>query len=1024
MQTDQSTPAENGSLSGYEQSDLLWGKEGRVEFTQEQIVIKYHHILAGVRVHLNKGTGISDTEWQKLEKIVLVDHTKTSSTVDLSTGSVVANGEIAPIHMADQSNDDYRAVVIPQTVAAGKQLLSITLDGQTYSHKLSTDMLYQSGKLHNFTMTVNKSEATGDYEISVTDDGITPWINDESSHQFTANAYVVVHCSEPGKLEESITKAGYDLNTIKNLKVTGILTNSDFIFGKAKALRHLNLSDVTLRTVSEYYEDDGTNAYTDTLINILPNAAFQRNEQIESLILPKKLKGIEDGAFGNMRLKNSTLEIPEGVKYIGNNAFSYNEEYNGVTLVLPYSIDSIGEDAFFRCHYDCELRISDNLKYVGSNAFYGTPNFHGVLHIPSQLRSLNKYAFAGLGVDGFIFFEGETKGQFIGEVEIPLGSTEIPTGFLYYTAFKNRINLRIPDGVKKIGTRAFQKILFNAVSFPNDLVIIEDEAFYNSSMPFSISLPANLISIGKGAFCNGGLEGELKLPESCVILGERCFANNSFTKVSFSSVLEEVPDNAFAYNGELTSVILPPYLNHIGNRAFEGCKALQVITCLAKTPPVLEDNVWDVYWDKCVLQVPEESIDAYKNSDGWNRFQNITAYHELAVNITDISVLNAGGNREGILQSKGPWKVSKCPSWCQVEPLQGNGKTKIKITVSSLKRGEGNREGIIEFCLQGKEYSTYIPVNQFDYQYSEKETIVLQEASSGSPQSIPLFFVGEGYSAKEIVNGTYLKEIKDQVDYLFSCEPYKAYRPRFEISTAIAVSAKSGITSFYGSPINGETSFNTRFVDGNPETDEESIIKFATSHYPNLTTTQANEITIVLLMNTTQGNNKVITDLQNGIGRTITLLRKSADSYPYDQRGQVLHYVGGLAFGKLCEENIVHFTFAKSCKCSGCLCWNCYWSAKQWGWFENITESGKRSDVPWKHLIYHEKYAPYVDVYEGGYRHARGFYRSEENSVMSNYIPYFNTISRESIVKRIMKICGESYSFDKFVEKDKIEIPE
>jgi hypothetical protein len=115
---------------------------------------------------------------------------------------VVANGEIAPIRMAFSSptgegqEGAYRAVVIPQTIAAGKQLLSITLDGQTYSHKLTTDMVYQSGKLHNFTMTVNKSEATGDYEIKVTDDGITPWVNDESSHQFTAMAYVTVHCPQ------------------------------------------------------------------------------------------------------------------------------------------------------------------------------------------------------------------------------------------------------------------------------------------------------------------------------------------------------------------------------------------------------------------------------------------------------------------------------------------------------------------------------------------------------------------------------------------------------------------------------------------------------------------------------------------------------------------------------------------------------------------------------------------------------------------------------------------------------------
>ena len=71
VETDQSTEAANGDLSGYEQSDLLWGRAANVSFTTEQIVVKYNHVLAGVRVNLEKGTGISDTEWQKLEKVVI-----------------------------------------------------------------------------------------------------------------------------------------------------------------------------------------------------------------------------------------------------------------------------------------------------------------------------------------------------------------------------------------------------------------------------------------------------------------------------------------------------------------------------------------------------------------------------------------------------------------------------------------------------------------------------------------------------------------------------------------------------------------------------------------------------------------------------------------------------------------------------------------------------------------------------------------------------------------------------------------
>ena len=70
VQADQNIPSADGSISSYEQSDLLWGKVSRVKPTTEAIVVKYNHILAGVRVNLQKGTGISDTEWEKLEKIV------------------------------------------------------------------------------------------------------------------------------------------------------------------------------------------------------------------------------------------------------------------------------------------------------------------------------------------------------------------------------------------------------------------------------------------------------------------------------------------------------------------------------------------------------------------------------------------------------------------------------------------------------------------------------------------------------------------------------------------------------------------------------------------------------------------------------------------------------------------------------------------------------------------------------------------------------------------------------------------
>ena len=96
-------------------------------------------------------------------------------------------------------------------------------------------------------------------------------------------------------------------------------------------------------------------------------------------------------------------------------------------------------------------------------------------------------------------------------------------------------------------------------------------------------------------------------------------------------------------------------------------------------------------------------------------------------------------------------------------------------------------------------------------------------------------------------------------------------------------------------------------------------------------------------------------------------------------------------------------------------------SAQSKGWFQNLSLTGKMSDVPWRDFIFHEKYSGFVDIFEGGYMHSRGVFRSEQNSCMNNEIPYYSTISRYEIVKRIMEYAGEPFSFDKFVENDIVE---
>jgi hypothetical protein len=222
---------EEGEMSHYEASDFLWGKVSAVTPTTETIVLSYKHRMAGVSVKLVMGKNFTQTEWDKLSKQVQVDNTIRTATIDLAKGVPVAVGSVdKSIQMYAQSDGTYRAIVVPQKVDAGKKLLSFTLDGTSYTHSLPSEMHYQMGKMHSFTITVDKKDAAGDYGFAVSYDGITDWVNDEISHSFSSNTYISIHCPEIGTLKQCIAAAGYDYKEMQNLKVTGELTEDDFWF--------------------------------------------------------------------------------------------------------------------------------------------------------------------------------------------------------------------------------------------------------------------------------------------------------------------------------------------------------------------------------------------------------------------------------------------------------------------------------------------------------------------------------------------------------------------------------------------------------------------------------------------------------------------------------------------------------------------------------------------------------------------------------------------------------------------------
>ena len=386
------------------------------------------------------------------------------------------------------------------------------------------------------------------------------------------------------------------------------------------------------------------------------------------------------------------------------------------------------------------------------------------------------------------------------------------------------------------------------------------------------------------------------------------------------------------------------------------------------------------------------------------------AHHELICSPDSVVALNASLQKKLVINAESDWEVEKCPSWCHLDKTSGSKKTEVTLTIDALAKGQEPREDDIVFVLKDKGYTASCSVSQCSYDYDEDEVITLQKATRGN--GVNLVFLGDGYNNKDIANGTYLKDMKQQMEYFFGVEPYTTYRDYFNVYTAIALSQESGVGT-----VNTlcDNKFETTFTGGaSLQCNTNDVFKYAL-RMPTVNSGNLNQTLIVLTPNTKDygGVTSMWAD-----GSAIAITPKSSDIYPYDSRGIVQHEAGGHGFGKLGDEYIYHNAFISSCKCFCCPHEAEFNAAKANGWYENLSLTGKMHEVPWSHLIFNDKYSAVVDIYEGGFMHSRGVFRSELNSCMNNNIPYFSTISREAIVKRIKQYAGETYSFDEFVKND------
>lgn len=957
---DQSKGAEHGQMGAYESSDFLWAKTTNVTPTSSKVILSFYHKMSSARVRFSMGSGWeNEAEFAAATKEVLVTNTIRKADINLATGVVTPVGE-APLTGIVPMNDngEFRAIVVPQTVEAGKNVLTITIDGQPRNYVRDVATEYVPGKITTFDFTVKKQASTGTYELELAGVSITAWEADNVSHGDDAKEYVVIHNAVPGDLERTVVdRLEMDPTKIKNLKLTGKITTEDYTFMRDKmtALQRVNLKEVE-SIVNGIYS--------------IPMSAFNGKTSLIKCVLPDKLEKVDYLAFDGSSL-TGTIIFPEGLKEIG--GFGGTKITN---IQLPSTLEVIIESSFQSCaSLMAEISLPESLRVIGSRAF-SKSGIKGNLALPKNLESIGSYAFY------------ECSGL-TGSLVIPDGVKVINSESFSFCGFSG--TLVLPQGLVEIKSRAFCYTPFKGeLNIPSSVTTIGSEAFRNTSFNGSLVLPRELISLDRTVFDGcWRLSGVVEIPENIV----------------------SIPSSLFRGCTGLEGIKLHKDVEVIESEAFKNCTGIYSIVCEAKNPPTINSNSFSgVSKDNFTLEVPEASVARYRTASNWSEFKRIAAHRDFSISRSLFRTLNAKHSKTFVLRAPAGenWSVESKPDWVTVEPMSGTGKMDVKVTTSALAQGAGKRSGEIKFLLDGKEYRSTMTVEQYDYQYGDGDLKQLKEKSVGAGVNIVL--MGDCFDAKDISEGKYLKAMEDAYSYFFDIEPYKTYKDYFNVFAVFGMSADSGMGT-----VNTirEARFGSQYTL-NEGVSPDFATTFAAACLAPIDDNVARTLIIMIENSSDYGGLCYMW----GDGSAVAVVPMSTDPAPYDFRGLVHHEAGGHGFGKLADEYIYHNAFISSCGCICCGHTNEVNAMKSYGFYDNISLTGSMHDVPWSHMIYDPQYSNTVDVYEGAFFHTRGVFRSEPTSCMHNNIPYYNAISREAMVKRIKKYAGETYSFDEFKAND------
>ena len=377
--------------------------------------------------------------------------------------------------------------------------------------------------------------------------------------------------------------------TIPN-SVTSI---GSFAFEKCYGLTSVTIPN-SVTSIGTYAFDDCdglTNATIGNGVKAINDGTFYSCSNLKSVTIGNSVTWIGEKAFygcsGLTSVNISDLEAWCKVRFksadVNPLSFAHHLYLNGKEvkdLVIPSSVTSIEDYAFYGCSGLTSVTIPDCVTKIGSSVFYGCSGLTSVT-IPNSVTKIGSSLFQNCcGLTSVTIGKCEFSGSsFIGCTSLETLSINHSPYEGYFkkigldacTALKTLI---IGDNVGKIEKYSFidcpQKTNLTIILGKN-VRTIENWAFEGLSNLTDITIGAKVKSIGDDAFY------DCKNLKSVNISDLAAWCNIEFSVSTVSNPLIRAK-HLFLNGEEIKDLVIPESVTSICNRAFEGCTGLSSVT--------------------------------------------------------------------------------------------------------------------------------------------------------------------------------------------------------------------------------------------------------------------------------------------------------------------------------------------------------------------------------------------------------------------------------------------------------------